>query len=400
MGWLRRVFSNLSARKKILVCARLGDAAARPGRARAIWAANTADALITHGFQPLLIGRSDNRPFDCSTSEGLTALRRYTATLYNVSDQLTLCVPNIEKGFHPDNDGSWEFNSRFLRRLIARAAGAHIRDPRLAALCDKLGVPFIYEDHNEDYHLAASADHLSSLKSRHCRGVVAITEAVRERLIALGVPADKVIVENSGFNRRCTLRNAGEIRRRRQSLLQGMYTSAALYAGGLQDERGIDQILDAASLLPDVRFMIAGGTVPDQELRRKQKDDRSLANVDILGYLPQRDVAVLAHSCDVSIYTRRPCDRTAITSPLKIFEYLACGSPMVAYDMPLLRAIVRSGSAVTFFNEATGEGLAAAIIMSLEKFPWLVGGYSASAASAEYFSWERRQERLMKHLFG
>jgi glycosyltransferase involved in cell wall biosynthesis len=389
-------------RPTILICARVGDSLFRPGQARTIWALHTAQGAYGNGLHPLLLGRSNTLPYRVWEKEGYRAYDEALKMMYGLEAPIEYTMPTPLTGRPPnaDRDGSWELSSEFLMGVLDNAQFAHVRDPRLAPLLAKRAIPFAYEDHNEDYHLAASRAHLSALNHSACRVVVAITPAVADRLRARGVRADKIVCEESGVTVRGLQRESSEVVAWRNFLLNdGRYEASVYYGGGLQPERGVGQLLDAAALLPGAIFVIAGGRLEDVKSLSASRARRGLRNVKITGFLPQRIAAAMAQASDVAVYTRSALDdRSAITSPLKYFEYLACGTPVVAFGIPAIVANLPPEGAVTLFEEPHGQALAGAITQSLGNFPWKIDGYANNVKAALPFDWTNREARIIAHL--
>src|SRR5688572_8282614 len=301
-------------RKRTLICSRVGDEISQPGRARSIWALNTARAVEENGYEAWLLGRSSNLEYDVTKPWGLRSLRRHVEGIYGINATMKFVLSNVALGFVRDFEGEWEFASGFLAETLAQVDYAHVRDPRVLPLCAELGIPFVYEDHNESHHLAIARNEIEALSSGSCKAVVAITPAVGTRLVEMGVSQASILVEDSGVNLGTASRNVERLLSWRRFLCQESYDAIAFYGGGLQAERGIDQILGAANLLPKVLFVIAGGTERDQESTRSRRSEAACRNVKVCGYLDQATFREIAQAGDVLLFTRMNNDRVEITS--------------------------------------------------------------------------------------
>ncbi len=82
------------------------------------------------------------------------------------------------------------------------------------------------------------------------------------------------------------------------------------------------------------------------------------------------------------------------TSPLKLFEYLAMGRPIVASDLPAIREILTDGQSALLVPAGDAAALAAAI-QRVAGDPALASRLAAGAlALAPRFTWDVRAERL------
>jgi glycosyltransferase involved in cell wall biosynthesis len=104
----------------------------------------------------------------------------------------------------------------------------------------------------------------------------------------------------------------------------------AIYAGTLGDNYDIRSMLRAAELLLEaavpVRLVIAGAG-PLESFVRTTIEMRKLTNVTYLGSLPADVLARLYAKCDIALSTY--VEASPVAMPIKAFDYLAAGLPMV-----------------------------------------------------------------------
>ncbi len=100
-------------------------------------------------------------------------------------------------------------------------------------------------------------------------------------------------------------------------------------------------LADVARLLPDVHFVCVGPVgVGDRTAR---SDLPQLLNIHYVGYLPQHEIPSVLRGCAAAIIPYHLNDYTAGVSPLKLYEYLAAGCPVVATPLPTLVAQPEEG---------------------------------------------------------
>jgi glycosyltransferase involved in cell wall biosynthesis len=99
-------------------------------------------------------------------------------------------------------------------------------------------------------------------------------------------------------------------------------------------------IVEAARLVPQVQFVIAGGQAAD--VAKLRESAGALANLRIDGFQPPERVALYLAAADLGLAPNRsqPAISSKYTSPLKVFEAMAAGLPLVASDLPSLRDIL------------------------------------------------------------
>ena len=170
------------------------------------------------------------------------------------------------------------------------------------------------------------------------------------------------------------------------------------YAGHLYPWKGVDILLDSLARLPLARGLIVGGHEQEPDLQRLKSAAAALgiaARVTFTGQVPPSEVPQLLRKADVlALPNPASAISTFYTSPLKLFEYMAAGRPIVASDLPAIREVLRHE--VTALLVPPGDpGALAASVQRLASDPSL-GPALARAASAAVldYSWERRAGRI------
>ena len=101
------------------------------------------------------------------------------------------------------------------------------------------------------------------------------------------------------------------------------------YHGQIGEWTDIDLLADAARAMPDKRFVfvgpVRGADVTELEL---------LPNVTMVGEVSYEQLPAYVHSFDVCLLPYRICDYALASDPVKLWEYLAAGKPVVAARYP------------------------------------------------------------------
>ncbi len=173
------------------------------------------------------------------------------------------------------------------------------------------------------------------------------------------------------------------------------------YAGHFYPYNGADVLVEALALLPDVRGLVIGGhprDAADGERLRALARDRGLAKrVTFTGLVPPGEVLERLRGADVLVQPITSSPYTRYASPMKLFEYMAAGRPIVASDIAPLREVVSGGRTACLVRPGSPEALAAGIRKVLAD-PAAAGRMALAAFEAvANYTWARRAERI-EHL--
>ncbi|REJ77056.1 MAG: glycosyltransferase [Acidobacteria bacterium] len=173
-----------------------------------------------------------------------------------------------------------------------------------------------------------------------------------------------------------------------------------LYTGHLYEGRGLDLISSLAKSMPDVHFVIVGGTEIDLATRRRSPTP---SNLELRGFCPPNEVLRYLKAADVLLmpYQRRisvsgtGTNTADFASPLKMFEYMASERPIVSSDLPVLREVLEDRRNALLREPGDHEGWALAIRELLSNRALATGVASEARTDVERFTWKARAERLI-----
>ena len=176
------------------------------------------------------------------------------------------------------------------------------------------------------------------------------------------------------------------------------------YTGHLYPGRGVEMILAMAARLPDISFLLVGGESEDVARVREQAEDRRLENVVLTGFVPNAELPRYQAACDVLLmpYQKRVAassggDIASYLSPMKVFEYIACGRVILSSDLPVLQEILTLENAILLPHDDVDAWVKT--IQDLQANP---ENHAALAAQArrdvENYTWAARVERILEGL--
>lgn len=169
-----------------------------------------------------------------------------------------------------------------------------------------------------------------------------------------------------------------------------------LYLGSLHPWKGVEGLIEALPLISGGQLVVGGG--PEARIAQlEQLADRLQVRerVRFLGHVPPAKRFQAIADADICLL---PLTDTSIgsryTSPLKLFEYMALGKPVVAADVPALRTVIESGCNGILTPVEDPARLAAAV-NGLIQDRTLAGRLGEAARdSARDYAWTARAAKL------
>ena len=170
------------------------------------------------------------------------------------------------------------------------------------------------------------------------------------------------------------------------------------YAGHLYPWKGVDVLLHALAELPQVQARIVGGQPGEADHGRLDGLARTLGvgdRVTFTGWLPPASVTAELARAHALILPNTPTHTSErYTSPLKLFEYLAAGRPIVASDLAALREVLRHEDNALLVESGSSTALAAAVRRLMGDRTLASGLATRAFDDAAYYGWETRAQRI------
>ena len=223
-------------------------------------------------------------------------------------------------------------------------------------------------------------------------GVAAVSQALRERLIDLGVPGSRVEVLRNGVDLKLFAPQDRAVARREL----GLHPDApiVLSVGSLIPVKAVDLVVRATAALARATLVIVGDGPEKPALQRLARDLSLEQRVRFLGAMAQPRLASAYNAADVLVLAS-----VREGFPNVLLEALACGTPIVATAVGGMPEIVRAPAAGRLVQERTPEAIAAALHAVLANPP----ARAAVRAYAERFAWgptTAGQIRLFRSILG
>ncbi len=118
------------------------------------------------------------------------------------------------------------------------------------------------------------------------------------------------------------------------------------FIGSINYWHGMDNLMEmmkrTVSALPRIAYLIVGDGPKRQELEDFVRQNGLGDRVKCTGYVPYEEINLYLNAMDVCL-ALYPLEKAFFFSPLKIFEYMAAGRPVVATSVGQIREIIRHG---------------------------------------------------------
>jgi glycosyltransferase involved in cell wall biosynthesis len=209
------------------------------------------------------------------------------------------------------------------------------------------GVPTIMESHTPNIKHPDLQRVIKLSHSKYFKGLVTISEILKQNFINAGVPEDKILVLEDGVDIESfqNLPTKEEIRGTFE-LPQGK--KIVVYCGSLFPDKGIEHILLVAKNIPDALFLLVGGREQKIKMWEEYVNSHRIKNVRFTGFVGNSKVPLYLTAADALIMPYKTDQEIKImdintTSPLKLFEYMATKKPIISTNIPAISRTITNG---------------------------------------------------------
>jgi teichuronic acid biosynthesis glycosyltransferase TuaC len=281
---------------------------------------------------------------------------------------------------------------RLARSLVASHAlqliDAHYLYPdgvAAASIAARLGLPYVLTARGSDVNLIGQFPACRRRMRDAVLGAaatIAVSEALKDRIVAWGVPAERVVVVRNGVD---AARFASQPRAAARRAL-GVDGLVLLAVGKLDDNKGQELAVAALAALPEATLVIAGDGPRRDGLARIAAEAGVAGRVRFAGTVSHTELARYYSAADVLVLASA---REGL--PNVVLESLACGTPVVATRVGGLPEVIDGSELGELIDERTPAALAAAVravqARALDR--------SRIALAARRFDWRLTSERLL-----
>jgi len=272
-----------------------------------------------------------------------------------------------------------------------------------AVLALNWGFPVILELHDRPIGRMGARLLKQFVRGRGTKLLVIITQSLQQILeleYAIEVKPEELVIAPDGVDLE-RYREQLSPRQARQKLgLAEGFTAA--YSGGFYEGRGLETLVELAHSFPEVNFLWVGGRA-DMVARWKARiNEEKLTNILLTGFVDNQKLPLYQMAAEILLM---PYGKTIagssggniadVSSPMKMFEYMASGRVILTSDLPVLREVLNENNAA-FYKSSELRDLK-------KKFADLINDgtirnklASQALNDVRAYSWQERMKKIIK----
>lgn len=277
----------------------------------------------------------------------------------------------------------------------------HLHDPELIPIglkLKKLGKKVIFDAHEDLPNQIMSKHYLnkfskkllsflvSKYESYACSkldGIVAATPFIREKFLKI----NRNTIDINNFPK---IEEFLEIETTNLN-----ENSNVCYIGGLADVRGIVEMVKAIELVENDSKLLIAGNFADKNLEQSVMAMEGWNKVNFLGYVGRDEIRNTLASSIAGLVVLHPTRSYLDSLPVKMFEYMCAGIPVIASDFPLWREIVDDAKCGLYVDPLKPLEIAASInYMHDHPVEAKQMGQNGRKAVLEKYNWNIEEAKL------
>ena len=290
----------------------------------------------------------------------------------------------------------------FKQALILNADIYHLHDPELIPIGLKLkkhGKKVIFDAHEDLPNQILSKHYLNPLSKKilsiavriyesfacsKLDGVVAATPYIRDKFL-------KINPNTIDINNYPKLEEFSEVTHSNEKKLVQV-----CYIGGLADVRGIVEMVDAIVVTKNESILKIAGDFADENLEATVKQMPGWAKVNFLGYVGREEIKNTLSTSIAGLVVLHPTRSYIDSLPVKMFEYMCAGIPVIASDFPLWRSIIDDSKCGHCVDPLNPQAIANSIDYFIDHPDEAnIMGKNGRKSVIEKYNWDIEEKKLL-----
>jgi glycosyltransferase involved in cell wall biosynthesis len=318
-----------------------------------------------------------------------------------------LISPKNEKNKNMPTSFKWKkvvcpFKKRSIRNLLVSLAGirevkkdvtVYTRDIFVAYFFYKLGYKTVYEFHKP---IITSLGRFLLTRVKRDIKFVSISGGLKEFLICQEkIPAENIFIAHDGVDiqRFEAVKEDKLSLRKKFGLPEDKFI--VMYCGSLYEGKGVEIMIEMAKYESEILFVVIGG--PETLIDKWQQVN--LENLKFLGYIPNEKIPFILKSADVLVLPlNKKLSYWKYTSPLKLFEYMASGVPILSSNIGSIPEVLNERNAYLFDPEDIQD--------AINKLRYIKENYTKALTKAKQayedaksnYTWDIRAKKILEFI--
>lgn len=292
----------------------------------------------------------------------------------------------------------------FRLALGEKASIYHLHDPELIFLglfLKFFGKKVVYDAHEDLPKQVQTKEWIPA----GLRSLVSLFAILLEKIASLAfdavIGATPLIAQSFSQNKTVVLQNFPRLNEFEigEETAYADRNPTVVYIGGISLIRGIKEMVQAMGIVTrsTKASLVLGGNFIPADLINKIKKMEGWERVEFVGWKSRGEIQILLKKARVGLVLLHPTENYLASYPVKLFEYMAAGIPVVASDFPLWRQIIKKTESGLLVDPLDPKAIAQAIRQLLENREEAEKmGRRGRKAIAETYNWEKEEPKLLK----
>ena len=256
-------------------------------------------------------------------------------------------IVGINKGISRLRRMTTTVNLIYNKALQLNADIYHLHDPELIPIGKKLlkkGKKVVFDSHEHIKNQILSKTYIPKL----FRGLIANIYSFYEKknlkkFSGLIAATPKIKNHLSKINSKTININNYPVLNEIREGIKLKKQNEVVYIGSISKIRGAEEIISAMNYTKSIRLNLAG-KFNEKSLEQKVKMNKAWSKVNELGFLNRKEISNILSRSKVGLVTLYPTINYVDSLPVKMFEYMASGIPIIASNFPLWKEIVEGNN--------------------------------------------------------
>lgn len=288
------------------------------------------------------------------------------------------------------------------KALSTQADIYHFHDPELLMIAKALkgtGAKVVMDAHEDTEKQILAKPYLPSFARpiissifqlyeghvlRHIDLVIAATDSICNKYKANGILA--IAVKNYPI--------IGELAL--QDIDYSVKKAVICYVGGISEPRGYYEMVEAAKIGNNKFTIKFAGNLMTKEISEKVQSFSS-NTMEFFGYLDREGIKALFDESSAGLVTLHPTPNHLESLPIKMFEYMSAGLPVIASNFPFWKDIIQDAQCGICVDPHDAVAIAAAINYILDN-PKRARemGLNGQRATIKKYNWSVQAQTMLK----